>query len=68
MFMKGLLGDKRILITGATGGLGQAVVRAFLREGASVAGVARRWPDNAKDPSTWGGSGAYLWVVTMPVF
>jgi NAD(P)-dependent dehydrogenase (short-subunit alcohol dehydrogenase family) len=31
------------LITGATGGLGKAVVRAFLGEGAFVAGTARRW-------------------------
>jgi NAD(P)-dependent dehydrogenase (short-subunit alcohol dehydrogenase family) len=44
--MSGVLGEKRVLITGATGGLGQAVVRAFLREGAVVAGVARRWPEN----------------------
>lgn len=32
-----------VLITGATGGLGKAVVRAFLQEGALVAGTARRW-------------------------
>ena len=32
-----------ILITGATGGLGEAVVSAFLREGSFVAGAARRW-------------------------
>ncbi|MGO9239886.1 MAG: SDR family oxidoreductase [Bryobacteraceae bacterium] len=41
--MSGLLGGKKVLITGATGGLGQTVVRAFVREGAVVAGVARRW-------------------------
>lgn len=35
--------DRSILITGATGGLGKAVVRAFLREGAFVAGTTRRW-------------------------
>ena len=35
--------DSCILITGATGGLGKAVVRAFLRQGAFVAGTARRW-------------------------
>ena len=46
--MSGVLGAKRVLITGATGGLGQAVVRAFLREGAMVAGVARRWPENER--------------------
>jgi NAD(P)-dependent dehydrogenase (short-subunit alcohol dehydrogenase family) len=40
-----LLGEKKVLITGATGGLGQAVVREFLREGAALAGVARHWPD-----------------------
>ncbi len=44
--MSGLLGEKKVLITGATGGLGQAVVRAFVREGAVVAGVARRWPQD----------------------
>jgi NAD(P)-dependent dehydrogenase (short-subunit alcohol dehydrogenase family) len=35
--------DRSVLITGATGGLGKAVVRAFLAEGAFVAGTARRW-------------------------
>jgi len=39
-----------VLITGATGGLGKAVVHAFLREGAFVAGTARRWtPEDAVD-------------------
>jgi NAD(P)-dependent dehydrogenase (short-subunit alcohol dehydrogenase family) len=33
----------RILITGATGGLGTAVVEQFLAEGADVLGVARSW-------------------------
>ena len=37
------LTDRSVLITGATGGLGKAVVRAFLGEGAFVAGTARRW-------------------------
>jgi NAD(P)-dependent dehydrogenase (short-subunit alcohol dehydrogenase family) len=37
------LTGKCILVTGATGGLGKAVVRAFVQEGAFVAGTARRW-------------------------
>jgi NAD(P)-dependent dehydrogenase (short-subunit alcohol dehydrogenase family) len=32
-----------VLITGASGGLGEAVVAAFVREGAFVAGAARHW-------------------------
>lgn len=35
--------EKNVLITGATGGLGRAVVRAFLRSGAFVAGTSRHW-------------------------
>jgi NAD(P)-dependent dehydrogenase (short-subunit alcohol dehydrogenase family) len=37
------LTGKCVLITGATGGLGKAVVHAFLEQGAFVAGTARRW-------------------------
>jgi len=40
------LTGSNILVTGATGGLGEAVVSAFLREGAFVAGAARRWISN----------------------
>jgi len=40
------LTGKAILITGATGGLGEAVVSAFLREGAFVAGAVRRWAND----------------------
>ncbi len=40
------LTGSNILITGATGGLGEAVVSAFVREGAFVAGAARRWASN----------------------
>lgn len=40
------LAGSNILITGATGGLGEAVVSVFLREGAFVAGAARRWDSN----------------------
>jgi NAD(P)-dependent dehydrogenase (short-subunit alcohol dehydrogenase family) len=44
------LPEKNVLITGATGGLGKAVVRAFLREGAFVAGTSRHWSsDDAVD-------------------
>jgi len=35
--------DRVVLITGANGGLGQAVTRAFLDAGAIAAGVARSW-------------------------
>jgi NAD(P)-dependent dehydrogenase (short-subunit alcohol dehydrogenase family) len=34
-----------VLITGANGGLGTAVCRAFLDTGATVIGVARDWPE-----------------------
>ena len=37
----GEFADRTILVTGASGGLGGAVVRAFLDAGATVAGVAR---------------------------
>jgi len=34
-----------VLITGASGGLGTAVARAFLEDGATVIGVARSWSE-----------------------
>ena len=34
-----------VLITGANGGLGTAVCKAFLETGAKVIGVARSWPE-----------------------
>jgi len=40
------LTGSNILITGATGGLGEAVVNVFLHEGAFVAGAARRWAND----------------------
>jgi NAD(P)-dependent dehydrogenase (short-subunit alcohol dehydrogenase family) len=36
------LSDKTVLITGANGGLGMAVTKAFLEAGAQVAGVAKK--------------------------
>ncbi|KRL59098.1 SDR family NAD(P)-dependent oxidoreductase [Latilactobacillus fuchuensis] len=36
------LKDKRVLVTGAAGGIGQAQVKAFLKQGAKVIGVDRR--------------------------
>src|SRR5262245_20790927 len=38
------LGDKVAFVTGASGGIGQALVRAFAAEGARVAALARRRP------------------------
>jgi NAD(P)-dependent dehydrogenase (short-subunit alcohol dehydrogenase family) len=35
-----------VLITGATGGLGNAVCKAFADAGKNVIGVAREWPEN----------------------
>ncbi len=35
--------DRVVLITGASGGLGEVVTQRFLAEGAAVAGVARSW-------------------------
>ncbi|MCZ4344079.1 SDR family NAD(P)-dependent oxidoreductase [Sphingomonadaceae bacterium G21617-S1] len=40
--MMGLLQDKTVLVTGATGGLGQAASILFAREGANVIATARR--------------------------
>src|SRR5947208_12773057 len=44
--------DKVILITGANGGLGNAVTQAFLNAGAIVAGASRQISqDEFKDPN-----------------
>ncbi len=40
------LKGSNVLITGATGGLGEAVVGVFVREEAFVAGAARRWTND----------------------
>ena len=36
------LKDKSIVVTGASSGMGKAIVEAFVREGANVIAVARR--------------------------
>ena len=38
-----ILEAKAVLVTGASGGLGESVTGAFLAAGANVAGVARQW-------------------------
>lgn len=38
-----MLGTMKVLITGASGGLGSAVIEQFISEGHSVTGVARSW-------------------------
>lgn len=47
--MPSLLKDKVVLISGASGGLGEAVTQAFLDAGALVAGVSRQWPPEASN-------------------
>jgi NAD(P)-dependent dehydrogenase (short-subunit alcohol dehydrogenase family) len=41
--------NKAVLITGGSGGIGMAVARAFAKEGASLALVARHWPHGKSD-------------------
>ncbi len=53
-----MLGDRVVLVTGATGGLGRVVVKRFLAEGAKVAAVYRS-EDKLKDLKDYvGGSPA----------
>jgi NAD(P)-dependent dehydrogenase (short-subunit alcohol dehydrogenase family) len=47
--MPSQLKGKVILISGASGGLGEGVTQAFLEAGAEVAGVSRRWPPEASN-------------------
>lgn len=46
------LDGKVVLITGASGGLGTAVTRAFLASGATVAAAASKWPDPPRGVTT----------------
>lgn len=48
--MSGQLQGKRILVTGAAGGLGKVTVRALLREGAIVTGATRLWKKEDQEP------------------
>jgi NAD(P)-dependent dehydrogenase (short-subunit alcohol dehydrogenase family) len=47
--MPSQLKGKVILISGASGGLGEGVTQAVLDAGAEVAGVSRRWPPEASN-------------------
>jgi NAD(P)-dependent dehydrogenase (short-subunit alcohol dehydrogenase family) len=42
-----------VLVSGASGGLGSAVVQSFLAQGALVAGVARHWKNPAEFSNTF---------------
>ena len=56
----GLLDGKTALVTGGSRGLGEAIVRRFLREGASVAFTCRHLPDGLIDSLRQEGSGQVL--------
>ena len=43
------LEGKRVLVTGASSGLGYAIASLFLKEGAHMLGVARRSETDLKD-------------------
>jgi NAD(P)-dependent dehydrogenase (short-subunit alcohol dehydrogenase family) len=47
------LKDKNVVITGSTGGIGSALIKGFLREGARVAASFRKNPEILSEISQW---------------
>jgi len=57
-----LLGGKKAIVTGGSRGIGNAIVREFLREGATVYAVSRREPENAAELSALARDGSrFVW-------
>ena len=58
-----ILKGKRAIVSGASRGIGNAIVREYLREGAIVYGVSRKEADNRAelDEAAKASGGAYYW-------
>ncbi len=57
-----LLEGKRAIVTGGSRGIGNAIVREFLREGATVYAVSRKEPENAAELSALARDGGlFVW-------
>lgn len=51
--MTGVLDGRRVLVTGASSGMGAAIATGAVAAGARVALVARRAPVADSDPASW---------------
>jgi 3-oxoacyl-[acyl-carrier protein] reductase len=56
-----LLEGKKAIVTGGSRGIGNAIVREFLREGATVYAVSRKQPENLGDLEAMAGDGRFAW-------